>query len=242
MTRSLAAALVSLLPLAGCAPEPLPAYTPMSEQGQLQVLRDRSHAIRTISAQGSITLSRANGDTVRFDTVVVVQPPDRARVRAWKFGQAIFDMTLTPDGLWIMAPKDDERRPEMLAAGSNTGKLISQWLRLMTGSFDNPNLTVRADDGKLLITEPNDDGTTMSCGVDRKTLTPRRYVLKDRGGTIRVTLTLGNYGEFNGIAWPRTIEADSESGRIMIELREVEINGDIPPEAFHPPARAEKLQ
>ena len=235
------AAFLSLIVLFGCAHEHLPAYPPMSEQEALTILRDRSHAIRAISAQALLTLTRANGDAVRLDAVVVMQPPDRARLRAWKFSQAVFDMTLTPDGVWIIAPQDDEHRKDILAAGPNTGRLIRQWMQLMTGSFDDPGLAVHGNGEKLLLTEANDNGTTISCQIDRKTLTPRRYVIKDRGGAERFTLILSDYAEFGGIPWPRKIEAVSDSGRILVELHDVELNGDLPPGVFHPPARAEKL-
>jgi outer membrane lipoprotein-sorting protein len=239
--RRAGTALLLLPVLAGCAHEQVPAYPRMSEQETLTVLRDRSHAIRTISAQGLVTLTRGNGDSVRLDAVVVMQPPDRARLRAWKFAQAVFDMTLTPDGLWIIVPEHDEHRPDLRAAGSNTAQLTRQWLQLMTGSFDNLALALRPNGGKLLLTEANDDGTTMYCEIDRLTLTPRRYVIKDRVGAERFSLTLGDYAEFGGIAWPRKVEAVSQAGRILIELRDVEINGDLPPGVFHPPARAEKM-
>jgi len=241
MTRTLVAAVFMLLPLAGCAREQIPTYPATSEQGALKVLRDRARAIHTISAQGLITLTRGDGNTVALDAVVVMQPPDRARLRAWKFGQAVFDMTLTPDGLWIIVPKNDEHRQEILAAGSSTARLTRQWLQLMTGSFDGPRLSIRRNGGTLVLSEPNDYGATMICEIDRKTLTPRRYVMKDPGGIDRFSLVLGNYAEFGGIVWPRKVQAVSESGRILVELRDVEINSDLPPGAFHPPARAEKL-
>ena len=73
----------------------------------MAVLEQRSQAIHTVSAQGLVTLTRDNGDTVRMEAVMVLQRPDFARLRAWVFGQAVFDMTLTPDGLWVVAPKDE---------------------------------------------------------------------------------------------------------------------------------------
>lgn len=271
MIRSGMVALLASALLAGCAHEreKIPVYPRLPEAAALKILRDRSHAIRSISAQGSITLTRPNGDAVRLDTVIVLRPPDHARLRAWKFSQAVFDMTLTPDGLWMIVSKNDEHRRELLAAGSNAGRLTRRWLQLITGSFDNPKLALRGDSGRLFSKQPSDDSTTISCEIDRATLTPRRYTVNDSGGTARFTLTLSDYAEFplgNGgagfqpassrpstqdagskpalqkmIVWPRKIEAVSESGRILVELREVEINGDLPPAAFHPPARAEKL-
>src|SRR5438105_2819264 len=103
--------------IAGCAtPERIPKYPPMPPDQALKLLADRAHVIHAVTAQGTITLTRAKGDTVRLDAAVVLDPPTRARLRAWKFGHAVFDMTLTPEGLWLVAPDDPDRRRELTAA------------------------------------------------------------------------------------------------------------------------------
>jgi outer membrane lipoprotein-sorting protein len=227
--------------ITGCATEHIPTYPPMPPAQAMKVLADRAHAIHTVSAQGLITLTRDNGDTVRLDAAVVLQPPQRARLRAWKFGQAVFDMTLTPEGLWLIAPRQDSHTREIRAAGANTGKLMRQWLHLITGAFDDPGTVPREEGNRLILIHAEPDGMTMTCEVDRKTLTPRRYTLKDPKGATRFALVLSRYIEISGTVWPRRIEASSDSGRIRIDLRDVEINGELPPAAFRPPARAEKI-
>jgi outer membrane lipoprotein-sorting protein len=209
----------------------------------MSALAERAHAVRAVSGEGTVTLTRANGQSVRLDAAVVLEPPQNARVRAWKFGHAVFDMTLTSQGVWIVAPQESDRRAEILSAGGNTGRLTRQWLRLMSGLFDAPGVSAQEKGDQLLVRQENSDGTVMNCEVDRKTLTPRRYVLRDDRGAQRFALSLGRYMDFGGggIVWPRRIEASSETGQILIDLRDVEINGDIPPGAFKAPARAEKL-
>jgi hypothetical protein len=228
--------------ITGCAsPERIAKYPPMPPDQALKLLADRAHPVHAVTAQGTITLTRANGDTVRLDAAIVLDPPDRARLRAWKFGQAVFDMTLTPEGLWLVAPDDPDRRREITAAGANTARLTREWLRLMTGAFDAPNLTARDDGPRLLVTQSNPDGTTMTCTVAKDTLTPRRFTLTDPEGTQRFSLTLDRYADYAAIVWPRRIDAVSDTGRIRIDLREVEINGDLPETAFRPPRRAEQI-
>ncbi len=205
----------------------------------MQIIHDRSAQIYSVSGQGLITLTRASGDTVRLDAAVVIQMPDRARVRAWKFGQAVFDLTLTPDGLWVIPPKDKEQRDQIMAAGANVGNLMREWLSLMGGMLDGQ---VEERGERLTVTQARGDGSVLTCEVDRRTLTPRKYVLKDAGGLERFTLDLKQYLEVSGTVWPGEIEARSATGTIHIELRDVEVNGEIPAGAFHPPARAEKLQ
>jgi outer membrane lipoprotein-sorting protein len=212
----------------------------MSANEAIKVLADRSSAIHAISAQGLITLTRDNGDTVRLDAAIVLQPPNRARLRAWKFGRAVFDMTLTPDGLWLIAPAETDRRKEIMSAGANIGNLTREWLQLITGAVEGS--VSSQTEQKLNLTLPRENGSTMLCQIDRKTLTPRRYDLKDSSGVTRFTLTLNHYADIGGIVWPREIEAISPTGQVLMELHDVEINGEIPPAAFRPPARAEKIE
>ena len=227
---------------AGCATEHIPTYAPMPGNEAMRILRDRAGAIHTVSAQGLITLTKPDGNTVRMDAAIVLQPPERARLQAWKFGSTVFDMTLTPDGLWLIAPPKSDRRKEILAAGANTGHLTRQWLQLITGSFDDPTLSIRESGAQLLLDQRRMDGTTLLCRIDRKTLTPRRYAIQDNTGTERFSLSLNRYIEIGGIVWPREIEAVSGNGSILIELHDIEINGEPPPTAFRPPARAEKVE
>src|SRR5207245_1240282 len=136
----------------------------------------------------------------------------------------------------------DSHTDEIRAAGANTGKLTRQWLALMTGSFDAANITAKETGGQLILQQPQQSGTTMICEVDRKTLTPRRYILNDEKGASHSTLNLSRYIETSNTIFPRRIQAISDSGRILIDLRDLEINGEIPPAAFRPPKRAEKIQ
>ncbi len=227
--------------LTGCHTERIPTYPPMSSTQAMEVLAKRSRSIHSISAQALLTLTRDDGDTVRLDAALVMQPPDRVRLRAWKFGRAVFDMTLTPEGLWLIAPQEGDRRKEILAAGANTGTLTREWMRLMTGAFDLPGMTVEETAGQFRVKQIREDGSTLLCEIDRKTLTPRRYALKDRDGILRFELRLDRYMEIVHIVWPRRIEAKSSTGNILIELHDVEINGSLTPAAFRPPARAEKM-
>ena len=226
--------------LASCAKERIPHYPPMPATEAIRRMAERSRTIHSISSQGLITLTRPNGDTVRLDAALVLQLPDRARLRAWKFGRAVFDMTLTPDGLWLLALAEGDHRQEILAAGANTGKLTREWLGLIAGAMKGS--IVEEAGGTLLLRQSRDDGTTMFCRIDAKTLTPRQYDLKDDKGENRFTLKLSRYAEIGAIIWPYEIEAMSATGQILIELHDVEINGDITPAAFRPPKRAEKIE
>lgn len=233
--------ICALAIVAGCARrESIPVYPDLSTPRALQILAERSRSVKSVSAQALVTLTRPDGQTIRLDAALVMRPPDAARMRAYKFGQAVFDLTLSPDGAWMLAAQG-ERRERIAAAGSDAGRLTREWLRLLTGLFDDPAIVTEDQRGSLIVREKRPDGTTVVCHIDRSTLTARRYELLDEHGRKRFTLTLSDYADFHGVVWPRRIDALSDAGRILIELRDVEINEALPEAAFHHPARAEKL-
>ena len=234
--KSLRATMTLCLFLAGCNSEHIATYPPMSDQQATQILIDRSQAIKTVSAQGLVTLERPTGQTIRLDAAMAIQPPANARLRAWKLGQAVLDITVTPQGVWVVAPQQDPTR-----LGDHTANATRQWLRLMTGTFENAGVIADDNGPRLVLKLAADNGATIICEIDRNTLTARRYILRDGEDWQQFTLTLSQYADFAGIPWPQKIEAEGPSGRITIDLNEIEINGELPSAAFHPPARAVKL-
>ena len=241
---------ILLLPLAaiivsGCASHPkpeanLPTFGNVDHATALRILDERARAVKSLSARSALTLTRADGQAVRLDGAVVMAPPDRLRLRAWKFNQAIFDLTLTPEGLWVVAPDDPSRRQKVLPASLSAAQLGREWALLSGSFFGETGLVVRDEKGTLAVSRKLDDGRTVVCDVDRRTLTPRRYRMFDPAGRARFTLALGDYGVFNGIAWPTRLDARSDEGRIGVKLSDVELNGELAPNAFKPPRRAEK--
>ena len=230
---------------AGCAARPrpeanLPTFGNVDHAAALRILDERARAVKALSARALLTLTRPDGQTVRLDGAVVMAPPDRLRLRAWKFNQAIFDLTLTPEGLWVVAPDDPSRRQKVLPASLSAAQLGREWALLSGSFFGGAGLAVGDAGGRLAVSKTLEDGRTVVCDVDRRTLTPRRYRMFDPAGRARFTLTLGDYGVFNGIAWPTRLDARSDDGRISIRLNDVELNGELAPNAFKPPRRAER--
>jgi len=229
----------------GCATarrpvENLPTFGDVDHATALRLLDERARAVKSLSARSALTLTRPDGQAVRLDGAVVMAPPDRLRLRAWKFNQAVFDLTLTPDGLWVVAPDDPSRRQKVLPASLSAAQLGREWALLSGSFFGETGLAVRDERGSLAVSRKLDDGRTVVCDVDRRTLTPRRYRMFDPAGRARFTLALSDYGVFNGIAWPTRLDARSDEGRIGVKLSDVELNGELAPNAFRPPRRAEK--
>lgn len=231
--------------LGGCARrgggEAVPRYPAMSGGEAVRVLAVRARDVRTVSAEGLLTMTRPDGESVRLDAVMVMEPPGKVRVRAWKFGQAVFDLTLNEDGLYLVTMDDPSRAAQLKRAGVSAGQLARAWGLLSGGFFDSPKLVV-TEEGRVLRVRGESDGRVVVCEVDRATLTPRRYVMLDDQGRERFTLTLDRYRtEDGGVAWPGRLTARSESGQVVVEYRDVELNGELAPGAFVPPKRAERL-
>lgn len=242
MTCRIIALLVVLL-LCGCGQrENIPIYPMMDAPSSLAMIRKRSAEVKNVSGEGAITLTDAKGQSVRFDAAFVLAPPDRARVRAWKFGQAVLDLTILPDATWLYLPRGQDGHAQQLRAGAaSASRAVRQWLSLLAGQLDTSESSVRISGSHLLVTQPASDGMTLTATIDRDTITVRRCSLSDPSGRERFSLTLDKYRVLGPTVWPSRIDAISDTGKISIEMREVELN-DAPPNAFKPPARAVEVQ
>ena len=80
-----------------------------------------------MSAECTITLTRPDGETVKLDGAIVTRNPGWVRLRAWKLGRAVFDLTLQPAGLWVMTLDDPKRSEQMLPAKVSAAEFVKQW-------------------------------------------------------------------------------------------------------------------
>lgn len=236
------AASLAVLATAGCTSHgpPLPTYPRLSDAETIHVLAERSHSIHTVTGEGLLTLTRPDGESVRLDAAIVSAPPGKVRLRAWKFGQAVFDLTVNETGVYLITPDESSRKEQIKAAGVSAAQLAKTWSLLSGGYFDGAGLST-TDRGDTLELRRQVDGQTVTCDVDRPTLTPRKYTLIDPEGRGRFSLTLDHYTLVSGVPWPGRMTAVNDGGTIVVTLRTVEINGEVAPEAFKPPRRAEKL-
>jgi outer membrane lipoprotein-sorting protein len=185
-------ALITLL-LGGCASHPaLPPVHWDTPREAIGILQDRAHAVRTVSATGLLTLTRPNGESVRFDAALVSQPPHRLRLRAWKFGRAVFDLTLTPDGLWMLTPDDPSMKQKVKSAGISAAELARMWSQLSGEFFDRSDLQISVAARRLTLTAPFEDMQVV-CRIDSRTLVPLSYMLTDARNMPRFTLSLSDY-------------------------------------------------
>ena len=243
MARIQVGLILAALCCVGCASHPrLPAVEWHDSREALSVLSRRGESIRTLTAQGDITLQRPNGESVRLDLAMVRAGHDRVRIRAWKLGTAVFDLTMNPKGVWLLTPQDGSLRNKARSAGLTARKLAENLALLGGDLFREPNLTVRDTGRELDIdSSPRSDGTRVRCLVDRRTLVPVRYLLLDREDAARFTLDLSKYRMAGDVPLAYRYLATSDEGRIIIVLREIELNSDLAENAFVPPRRAEQL-
>lgn len=239
----------------GCASKPLPSYSPMDARSSVETMRQRSAEIRSVSGQGELVLDDPAHGTVRLDAAFVMRPPDRARVRAWKLGHAVFDLVSIPDGVWLYTPEeqnatdaanpDAARPPPLSETLARTSEALPDWMAVLWGRFgfgDAADPTVNAElNGDTLVTVrtlPAD--RIIRCVIQRDNLTTERAEVLDPVGKVEFSLDLSDYRNLDGTVWPCEIRATSAAGRMTILTRDITINA-APDAAFVPPARSRKL-
>jgi len=228
--------------LAGCAAhENLPTYPWNGPSDAIAVLSQRAQSVKTVSAQCQLTLTRANGQSVRLDGAMAMKPPDSVRLRAWKMGQAVFDLTLNNGQAWVETPSDRDARDRVLPASASAGKMARAWALLSGAFFTGEDLHVIDHGGPRFTLWRMIEGSRVECAVERATLTPRVYSMIDPSGRRRLELIEDHYQQIGGIAWPTRMTAHSDQGTVVVEMSDTELNTDLPPGAFRPPARAQRL-
>jgi outer membrane lipoprotein-sorting protein len=224
----------------GCA-SPVPTYPAMSDDDAARIISNRLAMIHTISAQCEITLNNQQGATVRLDGALAAASPDRLRLRAWKFDQAVFDLTLTPEGLWLIMGDDATGTTSHEPIAISAPQISRAWLMICGGYFDrNPtSISMKASNSPIAF-YLNDEGCIIRCHVDRSTLTPTSYSLSDSEGKNLLTVNLSNYRMIDDIAWPMCIDFRSGDGDLSLRMDDVELNDGMAEGAFVPPSRAVK--
>lgn len=230
--------------LAGCQHSTpsasLPVQPGANDTVVLRTLAKRANALHTLSGRCDLTLTRPDGQSVHLDAVLDLAPPDRVRLRAWKLGQAVFDLTLLPGGLWVENNSDDTHAP----LTAQTAQWIRQVIWFTGGFFAPPPPSIVSSNSTLLVVRRDASrGATVQSDIDRATATAERYVLLDAQGRQRFIMTLSQYRDYGGVVWPTRLAASSSDGsRIDVIMQDVQVNQPLPAAAFVPPRRAEKAQ
>ena len=241
------ASLIALLCIgAGCAqrPENLPSYPWKDDQAALRTMAERASKLKTLNCSCILSLTRSDGQSIRLDGAIAMSIPDkRVRLRAWKFNQAVFDLTLTPEGTWIEMPADPDRRAQVLPASVSAEQLARAISLFGPDVLNDPKLQVLDTGGdEFRFRRPADNGQMFVGRVQRSTLVIRQYQLLGPSGNTRFTLDLKHYSNFDGVVFPTELVALNDGSRIEVSLQQVVVNQPLPTKAFIPPRRAEKLK
>lgn len=279
-----AALLLLVTFAAGCRSSSLanvPSVRYENTEQAMEIAAARADAVKTISAPGLMTLRRPDGESVRFDVALARDDAGRLRLRAWKLGRAVFDLTMNDDGVYLLTPDDPSLKQKVRSAGVSARQLAETWNLFTRGDLfraedrqdrrvsrferwlvcevRQPAASGRAsaggDGGPVGGRAGGSDGGvngaggarggggggTVRCALDTVTLVPLWYVMSDEQGRARFRLDLADYRMIGDLPFAHRYTATSDAGEILITLRDVELNGGLPPDAFKPPRRAEKL-
>ena len=69
--------------------------------------KQRQSTLRRISAECTVLLVDKDGARASLDGVLIAEWPGRLRIRVWKLGQAVFDLTLIESETWLLPPRPD---------------------------------------------------------------------------------------------------------------------------------------
>lgn len=233
------AAVFILTLLGGCGP-PLPVYAPMSSVDSIRTISQRQSTLRRISAECTVLLVDKDGTRASLDGVLIAQWPDRLRIRVWKLGQAVFDLTLIDGETWLLQPRHKRAGTGLDAKNLPTQQLRDAW-GLLGDSYFKTAVPIE-EYGDLLLTRGNLFGVEgIKCEIDLTTLTPSRFTLPSESDKPAQQLLLSHYLSTDKHVWPGRIELNDQNGALIIRFRNVEINNSIPPTAFTPPRRAKRL-
>jgi hypothetical protein len=222
--------------------ENLPTFTAQDASAEIQTLISRSKNLKDISGSGTLQLTQPDGQSVVFDLAVAMQPPDRARIRAWKMGMAVLDLTVLPDSVWLETSQQGQRKTQITDIGDTAARITRALSFLNGGFFDDPAVTGKDVGDQLILTQQKPGEPVVTCTVDRATLSPRQFRMVDSTGVERFSLKLEGYKESNGAIWPRKVTANSAAGTVVVSLDDVDMNSGLSADAFKPPAGAEILK
>jgi hypothetical protein len=229
----------------GCSKPWVRPYEWKDQQAALETLAARTESVRSVQAACGLTLSDSTGQSVNFDGAIVVRvdPQDQVwlRLRTWKLSQAVFDVTIRPDGVWLQASDEAMKRQSEGLAGVSHEDLAGAWNFMMGRFFSDPGAKVIDEGASEFVVERSKGDVLLRATVDRATLTVREYQIV-ANGQVQQTLSLSGYRELgpDAVPWPMRIRAAGPDGYIEVRMEDVELNGLIEDSAFVPPKRAVK--
>lgn len=235
--------------LTGCKTNrlaPLPTVEWQTVEDVRQILIERQDAIESVQTQLKfrITTPPPESKTHTLDAALVIRGDDHLRLRAWKLGQTIFDLTANPDGTFIVA--SDEMTDRAPDAEKDLARLADQLGTMLRGpdwrtaDFVHTPFSEAKHYGTVVhpLTAHWPHGTAV---IDEDTLALSSLAFRqtDHSGDIELTT---QYTQYQGLYWYRQVSATGPFGTIKLNFYDVELNGELNPRAFKPPRRAKMIE
>lgn len=225
----------------GCAPK-LPAYPWQGQDAARRAMALQAAKLRTLSAQATLHMTRSSGDSVTLDAAIVAQWPHSLRLRAWKFSQAVFDLTLSPDGAFLLTGDKLQQSSAEELKNITAARLLEAWSLYAQSDYADPQWTLANEEpSTFTLQRPLDSGVLLRCVIDKPTRVVRAFEVYDDASQLRMSLKLSRHRQFGDVIFPMRMLATSEHGTLEILLRDAEVNEPLAPGALQPPRRAVKL-
>lgn len=201
----------------------------------------RVASIETLAAECRLTFHRPGKDSVSLQGALVAQPPDRLRLRAWKLGHAVLDLTVRPDGVWLWtAKRADEATRKLIDGELSTGPWKSVWPRLGSLLGEADVATTRTGPNHFVVRGDLPDDGYLEAEIDGPSRTVLAYRLFDAAGKGLGVLQLDDYQSIANEPWPTHLEAKTDRGVLEVTLHEMSLDEPLPETAFEPPKRAKR--
>jgi hypothetical protein len=225
--------------LGGCAAR-LPTYESMEAIEAWSIVADRITGVESMRAEADATLYASDDTNMRVDAVLLMQAPHSTRIRAWKLGHAVLDLTATDDNVWFDDPSPSENQgdPEL-----GVGPLeLAEGLALLAGWSYATGIPVVAErSADAYIFECRTARGVVHCVVDGSTLLPRSISRIDEAG-VEFSLELDRYRLVGETPWPHRASLRAGGRSIVLVFRDVILNEPLPAGAFVPSASAESVR
>lgn len=226
--------------------EAVPQTLGLSDAQVLAVLAERAERVQRVMASGTLRLDSESEGSVRLEVALLASGDDRLRLRAWKLGQPVFDLTRDGQAVWLWASdRASGDGPPAERYPITADHLDTGW-RLLTGRLftQSPDrvvsrvpLVVEYD-----LENPRAAGvaTRARLTINRMNQTLTRCEVIDPDGRVRQTLAPERYRLINGIPWSTRVVSSTPGSSFRLTFDDVELNGGLPASAFAPPRNAQR--
>lgn len=225
-------------------------YEWVSASRAREIMQERDRKVERLSAVCDVLLDDGRGKRVRLEGVIAIGEAGRARMQAWKMGRTVMDVVVEHDAVWIKQAEQETRDSREVLDRAGAAHAVKMGLSMLSGRMIAEQDARVIDDGGStfqvihLASAATDRGLKVTATIDRATLTARQYDIEDESGAPACQLKLSGFRVISGreSAMATRIEAIQGEARVVVDLREIDVNGELETGAFDVPAGAVKMR